>query len=138
MDTKPNAMTNVASYLLSHALDWTRVDIRIAAFSNQDAAREAILCVRDDGMDLAEVARQAGGQVTSSRPMLRELEGVLRSRLLGAAKGAVVGPIVQGKQWLIIQVCDKKAPCAEDAELTTLVKQHLARMIEMPAYGQAA
>ncbi len=138
MNTETNRQTNVASYLLSHSLDFTRLDLRIVRFSNRDAAREAILCMRHDGMDLADIAKQAGASITCSRPMLRDMEIVLRSQLLGAAKGAVIGPIVEGQTFVVIEVCDKIAPSADDAELAALVEEQMTNTAGRQSFRKAA
>ena len=110
-----------------HRLDWTTVDCRLAAFGDEDAAREAALCVLEEGEDLAAIAESAGSRLDRSRFVLEDLPAELRQRLLSAEKGKLVGPIVLADRPTLLIVDDKRAP---DAGETTVRERAERRLVD--------
>jgi hypothetical protein len=66
-------------------LDWVRLDCRVIPFETEALAREAILCLREDGLGMDEVAESAHTLVHEMRFYLGELDPDLQPRLLAAA-----------------------------------------------------
>jgi hypothetical protein len=98
-------------------LDWIRLDLGTARFAGESAAREAACCVREDGTALAEVAREAGATFTESRVLLAEAPAALRSHLLGAEPGDLLGPLAGEGGQLLVAVRAKSLPQASDPEM---------------------
>jgi len=75
----------LAAQLAAHWLDWIRMECRRFALPTLESAREAALCVREDGMDLDEVARSAGARVDVVSDFLENWEPAraLIGRLVG-------------------------------------------------------
>ena len=65
-----------------HRLDWIRLDLRDLGFSDETAAREAALCVREDSEPLEAVAQEAHRPIAKTRPYLAEVEESARPVLL--------------------------------------------------------
>jgi len=80
------------------------------------AAREALLCVQDDSIPLAEVARDAGFKAVRSEACLEDL-GPLGERLSAAPEGAVVGPIESEGRFRLYHLIRKQKPSLSDPEV---------------------
>ncbi len=125
----------VARQVAAHRLDWTRVTVRSLVFSDPDAAREAMLCIREDHLDPAEVAAEAGVEVEEGGWFLEDVEGSLRDCLAGAQAGEVIGPLKQDGAFLLVAVIAKRIPSVEDPAVRaraerTLLGQAVAREVE--------
>lgn len=100
--------------LAAREMDWLRVECGSLALPDQGMAREAALCVRDDGMRLAEVARQAGAAVREVRVYLEDIEPPLKDMLFSAGEGELLGPVAAGEEFLLVAVEAKTRPSLED------------------------
>jgi hypothetical protein len=98
----------------SHQMDWVRIDCRAVEFEGLAEAREAALCLREDGLSLEEVASSAHVPVGALSFYLDEIDTEERSRFLGASAGAVVGPIPVEDVHILYFVDAKVMPSAED------------------------
>ncbi len=95
----------------------TRLEIDTLEFDSAAAAREAALCVHDDGASLASVARDAGYHAERSLMWADDLAGPFVQRLLGAAEGEVVGPIERYGRFAVHQLLRKIEPSLADADV---------------------
>ena len=109
----------------SHRLEWIRVGCRYVLFSQEQMAREAALCARDDGMQLDEVAANASIALQNATLYLDEVEPALRDRFLSAEKGALVGPLNWDKAFGLFLVEDKIIPAVEDPEIKRRAQETL-------------
>jgi hypothetical protein len=79
--------------IASHQMEWVRIDCRALEFPEPAEAREAALCLREDGLPLEEVAGSAHVPVAALSFYLDEIDGEERSRFLASHAGNVVGLI---------------------------------------------
>ena len=98
----------------AHQLDWIQVDYRFAAFPGLQAALEAALCVREDGMALDEVAVRAKTTVQERRSYLDDLDLDQRTLVVSAQPGDLVGPVAHRGVFVLMLVRDKALPSLED------------------------
>ena len=101
--------------IASHAVDWLRLDCEHVQLSSQDAAREVALSVREDGLELADVAALAGARADRAHLYPEQLEAPLAEALVSAAPGTLVGPMespVGG--FALFLVRDKVSPSPSD------------------------
>ena len=77
----------------AHVLDWTRLDCQTRRILPQEAAREAVLLVQEDGLTLTEAAKVASSVIEDARYVLEEVEPPLKDRLVGALPGELIGPL---------------------------------------------
>lgn len=98
-------------------LDWVRVDCRFVAFTTAHAAREARLCVVEDGQALDAVGSAARTPVRSLRRYLGRFAPELRARLLAATPGDCVGPLTFEGWHALFVLAGKTLPDAADPEL---------------------
>jgi len=108
-----------------HRLEWIRFDCRYLLFPDEQMAREAALCVRDDGMQLDEVAANAKIGLHNAPIFLEEIDPSVRDRFLSAGKGALVGPLNWDKGFALFVVEDKILPALEDPAIRRRAEESL-------------
>jgi hypothetical protein len=103
--------------IAANLIGWTRVDCRFLEHPDGVVLREARLCVTEDGRDFEDVARDAGAACKRASVYLDDVEPSLRTRLLSANPGDLLGPFpVEDGHWLVL-VVDRAAPTIEDEAL---------------------
>jgi hypothetical protein len=116
----------VARELETHRVAWTSVDCLVLVHPELDVLREAALCVTEDGLELAAVAVECGGELRRERLVLGELSAELGTRLFNAEPGELLEPVpVEDTVWLVI-VEAKTMPSAADPELRNRAAELLA------------
>jgi len=95
-------------------LDWVRVDAERLTFPSAEAAREAVLCVREDGLTLSEVAIESRRSVDDERAVLDEIDPRLRDAVLSASPGDTLGPIDIDGRFTLVHIVAKTAPSLAD------------------------
>lgn len=100
------------------------VEFDLLELDSMDMAREAMMCVRDDGLALAEVARDAGFRVVHQETSLETL-GPLGERLVAAGDGELVGPLESDGRICLYHVLRKRAPSLSDESVVRRVDEML-------------
>lgn len=106
-------------------LDWTRLDAELLRFPTLDMAREALLCLTDDGMSPAEAATTAGVEVERVDACLEDLPPATRAALTGAQAGSVVPPSSDGEGFVVGLVRARTTPDAHDEAIVRRAVQTL-------------
>lgn len=106
-------------------LDWVRLECETVWFSDVQQAREAALCVRDDGRELGQVAADARAPLRERRLYLEEAEPSWRDRLLAARAGDLLGPLGQDDGFVLVLVRSKELPRAEDEDVRDRAEESL-------------
>ncbi len=119
------AEEDLARYIAAHHADWQRFGWQEATFAIEPAAREALMCIREDGMTLAEIATAAQAHSVSRSGRLTELDGDIRTILLATEIGAVSGPHASVNGFRLVHVTDRRAPDVADAECRELARSEL-------------
>jgi hypothetical protein len=114
-------------------LEWMRVDLERLSFDSVNAAAEAALCVREDGMTLSDVAMEAGQPIDDVRAVLEDLEEPLREVVLSAGVDTLVGPVDLNGRLTVAMVVSKMPPSLDDP----LVRRRAERAI-VESLGQKA
>lgn len=116
---RAEALTDAAltRVLAARPADWLRVNCRTLTFQDENAAREAALCIREDGVALAEVGVRAGLEVGEHRLMLGDTGPTLANVLLSARPGEFHGPVASGDGYVLVLVEDKIEPSLDDLEV---------------------
>ena len=112
----------------SHRLDWIRFDCRYVLFPQEQMAREAALCARDDGMPLDEIAANANLALHEAAMYLDEIEPSRRGRFLSAEKGALLGPLDWDDAVGVFLIADKILPALEDPEIKQRAQEALLEL----------
>jgi hypothetical protein len=98
-------------------------------FPDEQMALEAALCVRDDGMQLDEVAANAKIGLHNAPLYLEEIDPSLRDRFLSAGKGVLVGPLNWEKGFALFVVEDKILPALEDPAIRRRAEESLIQNV---------
>jgi hypothetical protein len=101
----------------SRQMDWIRVHCRAIKFSDEAQAREAALCVREDGASLDDVGAAAHAAVFESRFYLDELEPELQTVFLAAHPVDLLGPIHSEESFTLYRVLSKELPSDQNSEV---------------------
>jgi hypothetical protein len=125
----------ILGQIASHRLEWTRLTIQSLLLADPQAAQEAALCIREDGQDPAEVAREAGAQFQEGEWVLEGTEDALHDHLAGAQAGEVLGPLRTNDGFLVVAVLARQPASADDPVVRaraerTLLKRAIGREIE--------
>lgn len=107
----------IAREIAGNQVHWIRVDCRSIAFDDVGHVREAAFCLREDGVEMEELAEDAGVEMQEEVFYLDDLGEDLHSRLLGAAVGDIIGPVEAGGLHTLYQVVEKAMPSADDPEI---------------------
>jgi len=110
-------------------LSWLVLDLVRSDWPNVEAAREAVSCVRHDGLELETVAREARAAVEAVSRLLADVPEALHDALLNAAPGELVGPMEQPPHWTVALVRAKRAASPDEP----LVRDAAERAIEARA-----
>jgi hypothetical protein len=95
-------------------LPLTRFELETMELDSLDAAREALLCVRDDGMPMAEVAEEGRYPYRHAEVLLEDLPEDLQQKFLSVSAGDILEPIARGDGFHICRVIEKAEPKADD------------------------
>ncbi len=95
-------------------LPLTRFEVETIELDSLDAAREALLCAREDGMSMEEVA--AEGRYPYRRPevLLEELPEDLQQKFLSGHPGDILEPIARGDGFHVCRIIGKEEPNLDD------------------------
>jgi hypothetical protein len=108
---------DVRELIAERRLDWTRVVVDDVVVGTASAAREVMLCVRDDGLALAEVAARAGTSVGHHECTAAEAGSVVAPLLLAATIGVPLGPVADGERWKVFVLRARHVPDDADPEV---------------------
>lgn len=115
---------------LSHALAAARlpltlIEVERVEFDSADAAREAHLCVRDDGLSLQEVARESRYPFERLELLAEDLPEDQRQKLLCAVIGEIQEPAPAGGVIHLSRVLRKTEPALADASVRSRVERRI-------------
>lgn len=112
-------------------MDWIRLDCQALAFTSENEAREAALCLREDGIELEVLARDARIDAEDVSFYLSDLEPNRRALFLSARVGEAVGPLMEDDLHTLYQVTAKTLPSVEDADVAARAREAiLSRQLE--------
>lgn len=109
----------------NRVLEWVRVDAHVLAFLREDAAREAVALLVQDGLSATEVADLARASLEHRSGYLEEIEEERRLLLTGSTKGDVLGPFEEEHGWQVIVVLDKVSPSLDDPEVRSRAEESI-------------
>jgi hypothetical protein len=119
------APETLAREVSSNQMEWIRVDCRAIQFAEDTHAREAALCLTEDGLDFADVAGEADVPIEEVIFYLDQLDPDIRSRFLGATVGDVIGPVAVDAVFTVYQVMAKVMPSIDDPDIQRRAEDRL-------------
>lgn len=106
-------------------LPLTRFAVEILELESQEAAREALLCVRNDGLSMAEVAKEGRYPWRCADVLLEDLPEDSRQKFISVPPGSVLDPIPRGDGFQLWRVLAKKDPNPEDPDVRERIDQRI-------------
>lgn len=120
---------------LSSLLDAQRpelilLDVDTITFATEHAAREAVLCVREDGLSMHDVGVVSRHTVRRERLVVEDLPPELGVRWGAATIGQVLGPRADDGRFEVSMVVARTLPTVDDGRIAVRLRQ---RAIDMAA-----
>ena len=119
------APENCARALKTRHQSLIRVVLERASCVSDEIAQEAVLCVREDGEPLQEVAARTASRFSVTTSFAESLPESLQQRCLSALAGEVFPPIPDEDAYWVIRLVEKIEPDLSDADVRGRVEQWL-------------
>ena len=111
--------------LMALRLHLTRFEIELMELESHDAAKEALFCMREDGMSMEEVATEGRYPYRRADFLLEEVPADAQQKYLSVSPGHVLGPIPHGDGFELCRIIKKVEPRLEDPSVKSRVDQRL-------------
>ena len=98
----------------SMQLNFTRFELETVEVDSRDAAAEVVACVRNDGMDMNEVAEESRYPFHRSEVLLEDISPEQQQRFLSVKAGALFDPIPRGDAFEVWRVKTRIEPSLQD------------------------
>jgi len=107
-------------------LDWSWYWYDLILFKTESAVREAALCIRHDGEEIAGVVARAGATIESRRILLQDLGPDERAALVSLVPDGLGGPLVIDGRLVLVRLRAVSPPDRHRAEIRQSARQELA------------
>jgi hypothetical protein len=111
--------------LVALRLSLTQFESEIIELESRDAAKEALFCVREDGMSMEEVAIEGGYPYRRVDFLLEDIPIDARQRFLSVSEGEVLKPVARGDGFELCRILKKIEPHPEDPKVKSRIDQRL-------------
>ena len=106
-------------------LPLTRFETEIIEFESRDAAKEALFCVREDGMSMEQVAIEGRYPYRRADFLLEDISPDAQQKFLCVSPGQVLKPIERGDGFELCRIVKKIEPRLEDPRVQSRIDQRL-------------
>jgi hypothetical protein len=106
-------------------LPLTRFAVEIIELESPDAAREALLCVRNDGLSMAEVANEGRYPYRCTAVLLEDVPEDSQQKFISVTPGSVLDPIPRGDGFQLCRVLEKKEADPDDPAVRERIDQRI-------------
>jgi hypothetical protein len=106
-------------------LPLTRFELETVELDSLDAAREALLCVRDDGISMAEIAARNRCPYRRTEVLLEDLPEDLQHKFLSVLPGGLLEPIPRGDGFHLCRIIEKMEPNVNDPAVKNRVEKRI-------------
>jgi hypothetical protein len=106
-------------------LPLTRFELELIELESHGAAREAFLCVRDDGMTMDEVAKEGRYPFRRAELVLDQIDADQQQKYLSSKPGTVMEPTRRGDGYQLARLLGKREPSLTDPDVQAGVEQRL-------------
>src|SRR5262249_24214368 len=107
--------------LMALRLHLTRFEIELIELESHDAAKEALFCVREDGMSMEEVATEGRYPYRRAEFLLEDLPEDAQQKYLSVSAGNLLEPIPHGDGFELRRIINKFEPQADDPSVKSRV-----------------
>ena len=103
--------------LVPMRLNLTRFELDTVEVDSRDAAAEVVACVRNDGMEMSEVAEEGRYPFHHSEVLLEDIPSEQQQRFLSVKAGTLFDPIPRGDAFEVWRVKTRTEPSLQDAAI---------------------
>jgi len=111
--------------LMALRLPLTRFETEVVELESHDAVKEALFCVREDGMSMEEVATEGRYPYRRVDFVLEDLPVDAQHRILSVSAGAVLEPSARGDGFELCRIIKKIEPHSDDPSVKSRIDQRL-------------
>ncbi len=111
--------------LSSLRLPLTRFEVEVVELESRDAASEAFMCVRDDGMTMEDVAKEGRYPFRRMEVVLEQIPDALQQKFLSSTPGSLLEPTPRKDGFVLTRLLQKKEPKLDDADVRERVEQRI-------------
>lgn len=111
--------------LVTLRLPLTRFETEVIELESRDAAKEALFCVREDGMSMEEVALEGRYPYRRVDFLLGDVPADVQQGFLSVSAGDVLEPIAHGDGFQLCRVVKKIEPQPDDPNVKSRIDQRL-------------
>src|SRR4029077_13934541 len=111
--------------LMALRLRLTRFESELIEVESHDAAREALFCVREDGMSMEEVATDGRYPYRRANFLLEDLPADAQQKYLSVSQGDLLEPMSHNDGFELCRVIKKVEPLLEDPTVKLRIDQRL-------------
>jgi len=104
----------LSSSVEARRIEWSLLDLETMSFRAESAAREALLCLREDGLSMEEISILSRQPVRRVSLFWEDLPADQRTRLVSAAPGQILGPIAVNGHHELARVVSRVSPGLHD------------------------
>ena len=103
----------------------TRFEAEVVELESTDAAKEALFCVREDGMSMEEVAAEGRYPYRRIAFLQEDIPSELEQKFLSVAAGDVLEPFVRGDGFELYRITKKVEPQLDDPAVQQRIDRRL-------------
>jgi len=115
--------------LEANHVEWVVIDTDSLSFADEGAAREALLCVSEDRLSLADIAELSRHSLIRTHGFLDDVPQEHRHRLLAVEPGRVIGPLLIDGRHHVTTVTGRSAPTLDDPQVAARARTMLLDQI---------
>jgi len=106
-------------------LNLTRFEVETVEVDSKDAAAEVAACVRNDGMEMSEIAEESRYPFHSGEVLLEDLPSEQQQKFLSVKAGTLFDPIPRGDGFEVWRVKTRTEPSLQDANVRTRLEKRI-------------
>jgi len=106
-------------------LNLTRFEVETVEVDSKDAAAEVAACVRNDGMEMSEIAEESRYPFHSGEVLLEDLPSEQQQKFLSVKAGTLFDPIPRGDGFEVWRVKTRTEPSLQDATVRTRLEKRI-------------
>jgi hypothetical protein len=115
-------------------LPLTQVEVETLLARSQDAAKEAVLCLREDSLSMRELAAQCGGTSQQACLFIGDCSNDLQQSLFSTSPGEIFGPLPQPDGFVVGRLLSKSDPDLS----SPAVRERIDRALLETHFGELA
>lgn len=106
-------------------LPLTRLEVEMIELDSRDAAREALMCVREDGRSMEEVAREGRYPYRRREMVLEQIPVEQQQSFLSLTPGSILQPQERDDGFVLSRLIAKHEPKLDDPQVRARIEQRL-------------